>query len=199
MATRQQVHEMIQSLDKAEALTICFLNLKGSKSKDLLLTARALQYLKGLPEFGSNQRVGEAVGVSREIVGEFIGLLELPSAVQSLLEQGLLGLEQGRRLRQLHQARPDVVASAAHAMTSMTAMAGRDLVEYLRRQPTASVDDGLAALDAAKQIVQSEYHIDTVLNKSAYRELSTHARRQGIRVTELASTIVNRWLEENGN
>ena len=31
---------------------VCFSNLKGSKDKDLLLTARALRYLKGLSEFG---------------------------------------------------------------------------------------------------------------------------------------------------
>lgn len=188
---------MSRTLDRAEALAICFSNLKGSKSKDLLLTARALRYLKELPEFKSDQRVGEAVGVSREVVREFIGLLDLPLSVQSFLEQGLLGLEHGRRLKQLYQERPDVVEPAAQAMTSMTAMQSRDLAEYLRRVPTASVTDGLAALDAAKQIVKNEYHIDTVLDESAYRLLSAHARHEGVRVTDLASTIVNRWLEEN--
>ena len=37
--------------DKNEALAICFRNLKGAKNKDLLLTARALKYLRGLPAF----------------------------------------------------------------------------------------------------------------------------------------------------
>ena len=188
---------MNQSLDRAEALAICFRNLKGSKSKDLLRTAHALNYLKGLPEFKSHQRVGEAVGVSREIVRQFIGLLDLPPSVQPLLEQGLLGLEQGRRLGQLYQTRPDTVEAVAKAMTSMTAMQSRDLVEYLIREPEASVEDSLAALDAAKQIIKNEYHIDTVLDESAYRLLSAHARSRNVRVTDIASTIVNRWLEEN--
>ena len=188
-----------QSFHKAEALAVCFRNLKGSKSKDLLLTAQALQYLKGLPEFGSNQRVGEAVGVSGEIVRHFIGLLNLPPSVQSQLEQGLLGLEQGRRLNQLNQVRPDVVEPAALTMTSMTAMDTRDLVEYLIREPEASIEDSLAALAEAKQIVKNEYHIDTVLDEPAYRMLAAHARHRNVRIPELTSTIVNRWLEENGN
>lgn len=188
---------MSQSFDRAEALAICFRNLKGSKSKDLLLTAQALQYLKGLPEFSSNQRVGEAVGVSGEIVRQFIGLLDLPRPVQCQLEQGLLGLEHGRRLRQLHQARPELIESVAQAMTSMTAMQSRDLVEYLIRKPAESVEDGLAALDESRQIIKNEYHIDTVLDESMYRLLSAHARHRKVRVTELVSTIVSRWLEEN--
>jgi hypothetical protein len=190
---------MSKSFDRAEALAICHQNLKGSKSKDLLLTARALQYLKSLRDFKSNQHVGEAVGVSGEMVRQFIGLLDLPLSVQSRLAQGELGLEHGRRLRQLGQDRPDVVDSAAETMTSMTAMDARDLVEYLIREPAASVDDSMAALNAAKQIVQNEYHIDTVLDETAFRRLSAHARHQGMRATDLASSIVNRWLEENDN
>ena len=84
-------------------------------------------------------------------------------------------------------------------MTSMTAMEARDLTEYLIRDPEASVDDGVEALEAAKQIVNKEYHIDTVLDEAAYRRLVTHARQRKVRVTDLASTIVNRWLEENDN
>ena len=49
---------MTLTLDKNEALAVCFRNLKGAKAKDLLLTARALKYLRGLPEFRSNRRLG---------------------------------------------------------------------------------------------------------------------------------------------
>ena len=190
---------MTQLLDQAEALTICFRNLKGPKVKDLLLTAEALQCLKRLPAFGSNQRVGEAVGVSGEIVRQFIGLLDLPPSVQSYLAKGVLGLEQGRRLGQISKTRPDVVESTAQAMTSMTAMDARGLAEYLIRDSEASVEDGLQALEAAKQVVNKEYHIDTVLDDAAYRLLATHARQRKVRITDLASSILNRWLEENDN
>ena len=190
---------MSDKLDKGEALIICFQNLKGAKSKDLLNTARALQYLKALPEFGSNQGVGEAVGVSGETVRQFFGLLELPSCVQDYLAKGTLGLEHGRRLGQLGKSRPEAVEQAAAAMTDMTAMEGRDLTEYLLRKPTASVDESIEALKAAKQVVKREFRISTVLDEEQYQLLSSHARRRQVRTPELATAIVTEWLEANDN
>ena len=185
---------MTRTMDKNEALAICFRNLKGAKTKDLLLTARALKYLKGLSEFRSNKRLGEEVGVSGEIVRQFIALLDLPLSVQSYLEQGTLGLEQGRRLWQLNRTRPSLVEDAARAMGHMTAMETRNFVEYLVRTAPASVQDGLDALKAAKPIVSHEYHIDAILDEWAYRSLAAQAREQGVRVNELVSRVINRWL-----
>ena len=190
---------MSDKLDKGKALIICFQNLKGAKSKDLLNTGRALQYLKALPEFGSNQGVGEAVGVSGEIVRQFLGLLELPSCVQDYLAKGTLGLEHGRRLGQLGKSRLEVVEQAAAAMTDMTAMEGRDLTEYLLRNPTASVEESIEALEAAKQVVKREFRISTVLDEEQYQLLSSHARRRRVRTPELATAIVTEWLEANDN
>ena len=186
---------MTLTFDKNEAMAVCFRNLKGSKTKDLLLTARALRFLKESSEFRSNKSVGEAFGVSGEIVRQFLLLLDLPQAVQTLLEQGKLGLEQGRRLWQLSRSRPSIVAEAADVMCSMTAMDTRDLVEYLIRTPAASVQDGVKALDAAKPHISSEYHIDAILDEEAYRLLAAHARKKRVSVNDLVSTIVNSWLE----
>ena len=187
---------MTLSIDKNRALAICFRNLKGSKSKDLLSTAQALRSLRQLPEFSSNKELGEAVGVSGEIVREFIALLDLPLAAQSYIEQGTLGLEQGRRLGQPNRKRPSVTEEAARAMESMTAMETRNLVEYLIRVPKASVQDALKALEAAKPSITREYHIDAVLDERAYRLLEAQARERRIRVNDLVSIIINRWVEE---
>lgn len=188
---------MTLALDKREALAICFRNLKGAKAKDLLLTAKALKYLKGLPEFQANKRLGEEVGVSGEIVRQFISLLDLPSSIQTYFEQRILGLEQGRRLWQLHQARPSVVEDAARAMASMTAMEGRDLVEYLIRTPSASVQEALLVLEEAKPTVSHEYRVEAVLDESAYKALVAQARNRGAAVNDLVSAIVYCWLQES--
>lgn len=187
---------MTPILDKNEALAICFRNLKGGKTKDLLLTAEALKYLRGLPEFPSNKRLGEELGVSGEIVRQFITLLDLPPSVQSYLAQGTLGLEQGRRLWQLNKARSSVVEEAAEAIRCMTAMESRDLVEYLIKTPTASVQGGLKALEDAKPNVSCEYHIDTILDEHAYRALKVQARGRRVSVNSLVSMIITRWLAE---
>ena len=185
------------TLDKSEALAICFRNLKGSKSKDLLQTAHALQYLKELPEFGSNKRVGDSVGVSGEIVRQFVALLDLPSHVQTYFEERTLGLEHGRRLWQLQKTRPSLVDEAAQAMVSMTAMEARDLVEYLVRTPADSVQEGLRALEAAKRQVSHEFHVVAVLDEQAYKSLEARARQQRVSVNELVTTVVSCWLEEH--
>ena len=186
---------MTLSLEKTEALAVCFRNLKGPKNKDLLSTARALKYLKELPEFGSNRSLGEAVGVSGEIVRQFISLLDLPDSIQGYIEQGKLGLEQGRRLQQLIRRRPDVAKDAARVVCSMTAMETRDLVEYLIRTPTDSVDDALNAIGEARTQIAEEYHIDAILDGESFRLMTTHAEAKGISVNNLVTVIVNSWLE----
>ena len=185
---------MTNPLDEREALAICFKNLKGSKSKDLMLTAQALKYLRGLSRFRSNKRLGEEVGVSGEIVRQFISLLDLPLSVQLYLQEGRLGLEQGRRLWQLGQQRPSVIEDSARAMESLTAMEARDLVEYLIRVPTSSVQDALKTLKAAKPNISHEYHVDAILDENEYKSLEVHARKQQVRVNELVSIIVRHWL-----
>lgn len=182
--------------DKTDALATCFRNLKGSKTKELLLTARALGYLRTFPEYSSNRRLGKAVGVSGEIVRQFVGLLDLPENVQLHFDEGSLGLEQGRRLWQLNRTRPELVEDAAAVMKSLTAMETRDLVEYLLRVPSSSVRDAQDALRNALPAVSHEYHIDAVLSEESYRRLQRQAKAQGLGVNDLVSTIVDTWLTQ---
>lgn len=182
--------------DKNEALATCFRNLKGAKTKDLLLTAQALRYLRELPEFPSNRRLGESLGVSGEIVRQFLALNDLPEAVQSHFAEGALGLEHGRRLWQLHRVRPELVEEAATAMTSLTAMETRDFVEFLLRVPSSSVPEARQALLDAKPRVSHEYHIDAVLDETQYTLLCSHATNKGLSINAIVSQIVSGWLAD---
>ena len=188
---------MTRQFDRNTALAVCFGNLKGSKDKDLLLTARALQYLKGLPEFGSNKQVGEQVGVSGETVRQFISLLALPPAVHDLIDQNELGLEHGRRLWELDRIRPTVVEDAADAMASLTAMAARDLVDYLKRNSSASVEEAVQALEDAKPKITQGHLICALANESEFKALTNHAQSLGITVNDLITNITREWLAEN--
>ena len=190
---------MNATLDKNRALAICFSNLKGSKTKNLLSTAKALKHLKSLPEFGSNERVGEQVGVSGEIVRQFIALLDLPASIHHYLDKNELGLEHGRRLWQLNRSRPTITEDAALAMTSMTAMESRDLVDYLKRNPSSSIQEALDALEEAKPVVTEEHLICALVSKSEYEALATNARRNRSSVNDLVTSITRQWLEENND
>ena len=158
-------------MDREEALAISFANLKGPRDKELIRAAMALDYLKALPEFGSNAAVGRAVGVSGEIVREFLSLLQLPREVQNLLERRRLSLEQGRRLWQLRRVRPDAVVDAARAMTELTALDSRHLVDYLCKHRDISVSEGVEKVLGSKTVVTREFHVVACLGEQDYREL----------------------------
>ena len=185
---------MTPQFDRNTALATCFANLKGSKTKDLLLTAHALKYLKGLPDFGSNQRVGEQIGVSGEIVRQFISLLDLPPSTLEQIKQKKLGLEHGRRLGELQRLRPTIVEDAADAMVTMTAMAARDLVDYLKRDPSISVGEALHALEDAKPVITQEHLICALVSENEYAALTDYAQQRGMNVNHLVTTITREWL-----
>lgn len=182
-------------MTREEALAVCFANLKGPRDKNLLGTAKALQYLKSLPEYGSNEKVGRAVGVSGEMVREFLVLLRLPEEIQRLLDRRELTLEQGRRLWQLGRQRPELLQQAADAMTDLTAMDGRHLVDFLLRHPEVTVPEAKQRVLESKTVVQREYHVVAVLSEARYRMLEKRARCRGLPVDELVTRIVHTWLD----
>lgn len=186
-------------MDKEEALAICFANLKGYKDKDLLSTARALQYLKDLAEYGSNEKVGQAVDVSGETVREFLTLLRLPKAIQSLFEQGQLKrLEQGRRLWQLGRTKPGLLEETAQAISDLTAWDGRHVIEYLLRNPGVSVPEAKRAVIESKTITEKEFHVIALLSEKEYALLAEEAHRRKVAVDVLVTSVVQQWLELHG-
>lgn len=189
-------------MDKEQALAICFTNLKGSKDKDLLRTAEALQFLRNLPEYNSNKKVGAVVGVSGETVREFLTLLKLPEHVQNLFkERRLRELEQARRLWQLARIRPDLLEETAEAVSGMLSWDARHLVDYIIRNPNTTVAEAKERILQAKTIIVKEYHVISLLSEDEYKMLSEQARKRKLPVDVLVSNVVKDWLssQENGN
>jgi hypothetical protein len=189
-----------KQVDKEEALAICFANLKGSKDKDLLGTARALQYLRGLHEYSSNEKLGKAVGASGETVREFLTLLKLPKKIQSLFEQReLRSLEQGRRLWQLARNRPELLQETAHAISNITAWDGRHVIDYILRNPQVSAIEAKRAVMESKTIVEHEFHVVAIISEEDYRLLADEARKRRVPVDILVTSIVQEWLKSRGH
>ena len=122
-------------MNELEADAICFANLKGSKDKDLLKTAKALQYKKDLPEFTSNASVGKYYGVSGEIVREFLALLTLPEHVQTAISQGKIGLDTGARLARAMRQNPEAFDDLAEVVANLPALEARDVIEFTLKNP----------------------------------------------------------------
>lgn len=181
-------------MSRTEDLAICFANLKGSKDKDLLATAEALRRLKREPEFSSNAKLGRAVGVSGEIVREFLSLLTLPVEIQKLLHDRVLGLEHGRRLAQIGRRRPELLQQVTEAMMGMNAIDSRDFVTYLLKHDDLSVDAAKAAILAEKPRKLREFHVLAELSEDDYVKLSRVAQSHGVSVNHLVTRTIRDWL-----
>ena len=182
-----------------EAIAIGFANLKGSKTKNLILTARALQFLKTSSTYDTNKQLGALFGVSGEVVREFLSLLQLPDDLQCLLEERKLSLEHGRRLFQLLRSRPDILQSAAEAMQELTAIEARHLGDYLIRHPRCSVEEAKVELMKAKTTKIHEYHVVAILDKQDYKRLSKLAELRGVSMNDLVSQILIQWLRSENH
>lgn len=182
-------------MDRSEALAICFANLKGSKHKDLLETARALQYLKALPVYRSNSKLGSAVGVSGEMVRQFLSLLELPPEIQSMIDQRELNLEQSRRLWQLSHHRPESLLAAAEAIKNLSAIDSRHVVTYIIRHPELSIVEARNQVIESKTVTRQEFHVIALLSGDEYRLLKIAAQKKGITPDVLVTSLVKGWLQ----
>lgn len=172
-----------------EALAVAFANLKGANEKDLLRTARALAFL--VAESGSQAATAEMVGVSREIVREFVSLLRLPPSVQDMIGSGeLQTLEQGRRLAQLARYRPREVEAAAHEMVGLSAHDSRALSDYLIGHREVTPREARLVIAAAKDVVTREFHVIAILGEDEYQALRVLAEERGLSPDEMVSKIV---------
>ena len=181
-------------MNENEALAVCFANLKGPKDKQLLTTARALAFLKRLPKYGSNAKVGQAVGVSREVVREFLTLLQLPTRLHPLFEQNKLGLEQGRKLWQLGRQRSEILDDVAKTLTQMKAHDSRALIDYVLKNPGISVSEATETIIRSRGTIEREYHVIALLSEEDYGHLVKSARNREVPADELVTLIVREWL-----
>lgn len=185
-----------------EDLAVCIVNLKGRRHKDLIGTARALQRLRATPDYRSNVSLGRAVGVSGEIVREFLTLLNFPSDVQQRFIESKLGLEHGRRLWQLadrtripgDQIDWPFVRRVADEMESLTALDSRELVEHLLRNRGTDISVARQAVIASKPSVRPRYQVIAVLSEEDFQELVREAKGKSASIDGLVSQIVGEWL-----
>ena len=188
-------------MGRLEDIAIAIKNMKGSKTKDLVATAEALRRLKTEPDLNSNKKLGEALGHSGEIVRQFLALLEFEDNqdIMALFRSRKLGLEQGRRLKQLKDRFPRDFAlpgRAALAMESLTAHQSRELVDYLVSHPEVGVEKAAEQVLSSQKRTIQEYMIVALLDQEHYQQLVAHSRRRRIDRNTLVTQVMLAWLEQ---
>lgn len=182
-------------MTRDEALAICAMNLKGSRDKDLLATARALDFLSSHPERLSSQEVGKLVGISGAMVRQFTGLLRLPEAIQRMIEGKQLGLDQAHNLGRLRSHPVELQQAAAEMLIGVTAKRARLFVTELIANPALPPGEAMERAAAKEAETEQRVRLVVMVPKERYHCLSRQARQRGARPAELASDILVSWLD----
>jgi len=181
-------------VNELEADAICFSNLKGSNNKDLLMTAEALRFKKGLPGYRTNVKVGQFYGVSRETVREFLALLELPKHILPLIEERAIGLDIGSRLARVYREYPSVLDALSEAVTNLTAMDARDVIEFVLKNPGVSVEESKQRILDAKTLVVEDFYVMVGFTKVDFGRIEEEAKKRHLSTGELVASVMGDWL-----
>ena len=181
----------MKEFDEETALSILFSNTKRKRrSADLLTIARSCDYLVRL--YGSQQAVADRIGISAEMIREFLTTLKLPTEVQKLVsERKIDRVDVVRELSALGD--PAKQIAAAEALIHTPSKDIRD-IKRLVKEAGVSVQDAERVISEAKPQGLHIFVVD--FNEATYREIAAQAKNLKITPAELIRGIVTDWLRQ---
>jgi len=175
--------------DENSALAILFANIRRKKrNTDLVTIAEACKYLSEL--YGSQQAVAHKVGLSTEMIREFLTTLKLPVQVRRLISKRKIdGIDVVREISAIRT--PAKQIAAAHKLANELSKDVRD-IKSLIKKANLSVEDAKKKVSKAKPEGLHVFIID--FNEEMYRAITEHARSMKRKPAELVRKIVADWL-----
>jgi hypothetical protein len=181
----------MKTLDENSALAILFANIRRKKrNADLITIAKACKYLVKL--YGSRQAVAKKVGLSTEMIREFLITLKLPKEIQKLVS--------ARRIDNIDTVReisaikvPSKQITAAKVFVNSLSKDARD-VKRLIKEANAPVKDAKKTILEAKP---KGWHIFVMdFDEETYRAILERAKVMKTKPAELVKEIVANWLKQ---
>ncbi len=178
-------------LDEDTALAIIFANTKRKKRKENLLTiAKAFEYLVKL--YGSKKTVAERVGLSTEMIRQFLAVLKLPQDVQKLFSDRFIdSVDIAKELLVLKEPKKQVVA--ANAIVDLLSKDVRDIKRLIKRE-NLSVEDAKETILNSKPKGLNIFVMD--FDDKTYQEIKKKSIELKIKPAELVREIVIDWLKQ---
>jgi len=179
----------MRRLDEDTALAVLFANTRRKRrSTDLISVADACHYLKAL--YGSQRAVADKVGLSSEMVREFLALLRLPDEIKDMVrERKIDRLDVAYRIAMIRDpARQlDMAKQAASARS-------KDVRDIARLVGTTdlSVKESSARVRESKLRGLHVFIID--FDDDEYRVISARARSLRVKPAQLVQEAVLNWL-----
>ena len=180
----------MKELDEATALSMLFGNTRKKKRNvDLLTIAKSCEYLVGL--YGSQRAVADKIGISAEMIREFLTTLKLSAPVQELVSSRRIdSVDIVRELSALSDSSKQLAAAETFVNTSSKDV--RD-IKRLVGETKVSIEDAIKVVSVAKPKGLHIFLVD--FDDETYKAIMKQSTLANIKPAELLRSIVTDWLE----
>jgi hypothetical protein len=181
----------MNNLNENTAFAIIFANTKRkNRNVDLLTIAKCFEHLVKL--YGSQKAVANKVGLSIEMIREFLIVLKLPIKIQKLVsERRIDSIDVVREISIIKY--PSKQIKAAHAFINSLSKDVRDIKRLVKKSKLPIEDAKKIILDAKPKGL----HIFIMdFNDETYQAIIKEAKALKIKPAELVKGIVTNWLKQ---
>jgi hypothetical protein len=184
----------MKEINENTALSILFANTKRKRRQvDLITIAESCGNLAHL--YGSQAAVAKRVGLSSEMIRQFMSLLKLPEQVKNLVSTRKIDrLDVAYRIAMLKE--PEKQVAAAKSIANLPSSKDvRDVVRLVTR-------GGSSVEESARRVMEAKpkgLHIFVIdFDDKTYETLGEKAKDLGISPPELVKQLVEEWLKQEG-
>lgn len=179
----------MKPLDEETALAVLFANTKRKKrNADLLTIAQSCEYLVKL--YGSQKTVAKKIGLSTEMVREFLTVLKIPKEVQELVsDRQIDSVDTVREISALKDTEKQI--AAARSFLDSSSKDVRD-IKRLVKSADLPVEEAKRVISELKPKGLHIFVID--FDDEMHRAIKAQARLLKVKPAELVRGIVNDWL-----
>jgi hypothetical protein len=181
----------MSALDEQTALGVVFANTKRKKRTDDLVTvAEAFEHLVKL--YGSQKAAAKKVGLSHEMVREFLKILGLSPEVKQLVRTRKIDrLDVAYKISTLPNREEQISAAKQSADLSTD-----DVRDFKRLMSSA----GMSAEESKKKVLESRLRGLNVFvmdfDDEEYKQIISQARHEGMAPAELVKKVVIKSLQQ---
>ena len=181
-----------KALDEETALSLIFANTKRKKRNiDLMTFAETVGYL--VKFYGSQKAVAEKVGLSTEMIREFLIPLRLPKEVQKLISNRKIdSIDVVREISALNERGKQI--TAAKTFIDSPSKDVRD-IKRLVNAADVSIQDAKKVISDSKPKGLHIFVMD--FDDDMYHSVVKRAKALKIKPAELVRTIVADWLKKS--
>jgi transcriptional regulator with XRE-family HTH domain len=180
------------TMDEETAIATIFANTKRHKRVvDLLTIAECFEFLTKV--YGSQEEVARKTDLSREMVREFLQILNLPPDIKDLIKARKIdSIDTAYRLTKLKD--DTSLRTVVNKLSILQALDVRDVVRTTMENSETSVDTATEVVLKAKPKNVHVFIID--FTEENYKKLVSSARKRSCSPADLIKNIVDSWLSD---